>query len=72
MAIAPAVGASRPEMTRSSVVLPAPLAPMTATASPAFHAHRDAEQRLEAAVARVDVVELQHAALPHAAASAPR
>src|SRR5262245_1504114 len=31
----PAVGANSPEMTRSRVVLPAPLAPITATASPA-------------------------------------
>ena len=36
MVILPPVGASRPEMTRSSVVLPAPLAPITATASPAL------------------------------------
>ena len=36
MVMRPAVGASRPEMTRSSVVLPAPLAPITATASPAL------------------------------------
>ena len=35
MVMVPAVGASRPEMTRSSVVLPAPLEPITATASPA-------------------------------------
>ena len=34
MAMAPAVGRIRPEMTRISVVLPAPLGPMTATASP--------------------------------------
>ena len=34
--IAPAVAGSRPEMTRSSVVLPAPFEPITATASPAF------------------------------------
>jgi hypothetical protein len=32
--ISPAVAGSRPEITRRSVVLPAPLAPMTATASP--------------------------------------
>ena len=32
----PAVAGSSPEMTRSSVVLPAPFAPITATASPAF------------------------------------
>ena len=65
----PAVGASRPEMTRSSVVLPAPLAPITATASPALTLHGHAEQRLEAAVARIDALELQHQARP---ASAPR
>ncbi len=34
MTIAPDVGRIRPEMTRISVVLPAPLGPMTATASP--------------------------------------
>ena len=34
MAIEPAVGRIRPEMTRMSVVLPAPLGPMTLTASP--------------------------------------
>ncbi len=33
--ISPAAAGSRPEMTRNSVVLPAPLAPITATASPA-------------------------------------
>src|ERR1051325_4804035 len=36
MVIVPAVAGSRPEMTRKSVVLPAPFAPITATASPAF------------------------------------
>ena len=35
MTIEPAVGRIRPEMTRISVVLPAPFGPMTPTASPA-------------------------------------
>jgi hypothetical protein len=35
MLSAPAVGSSSREITRSSVVLPAPLGPITATASPA-------------------------------------
>ena len=34
MAMLPAVGRMRPEMTRIKVVLPAPLGPITATASP--------------------------------------
>ena len=34
-ATVPELGFSMPEMTRSSVVLPAPLGPITATASPA-------------------------------------
>jgi hypothetical protein len=34
--ISPPVTGRSPEITRSSVVLPAPLAPITATASPAF------------------------------------
>ena len=36
MVIVPAATGSIPEMTRISVVLPAPLAPITATASPAL------------------------------------
>ena len=36
MVISPEDAGSRPERTRSSVVFPAPLAPMTATASPAL------------------------------------
>ncbi len=32
----PRIGRIRPEMTRISVVLPAPFGPITATASPAF------------------------------------
>jgi len=34
MTMEPAVGRIRPEMTRINVVLPAPLGPMTPTASP--------------------------------------
>ena len=36
MAMAPLRGRISPEITRISVVLPAPLGPMTPTASPAF------------------------------------
>ena len=36
MLMAPLVAGSMPEMTRSNVVLPAPFAPITATASPAL------------------------------------
>ena len=36
MSMLPAVGRIRPEITRIRVVLPAPLGPITATASPAF------------------------------------
>ena len=36
IAIAPLVGRIRPEITRISVVLPAPLGPITPTASPAL------------------------------------
>ena len=39
-----------PAMERRSVVLPAPLAPMIATVSPALERDVDAEQRLEVAV----------------------
>jgi hypothetical protein len=50
----PLVGRIRPEITRISVVLPAPLGPITPTASPALTSRSDAEQRLEAAVAGID------------------
>ena len=36
MCMLPRIGRIRPEITRISVVLPAPLGPITATASPAF------------------------------------
>jgi hypothetical protein len=41
------VGRIRPEITRIKVVLPAPLGPITPTASPALTSKADAEQRLE-------------------------
>jgi hypothetical protein len=49
MAIVPRVGRISPEITRISVVLPAPLGPITPTASPGLDVEADAEQRLEAA-----------------------
>ena len=42
--------AARPVIERSSVDLPAPLAPMIATVSPGSSREVDAEQRLELAV----------------------
>ena len=52
----------------SKVDLPAPLAPMMATASPAVDGEVDAEHGLEVAVAHVDVRELEHP-VAHVAAS---
>ena len=57
-------------MTRSSVVLPAPLGPMTATASPALTSRADVEERLEAAVAGADT-RLNCAAGLHSARRCP-
>ncbi len=42
------------------MVLPAPLGPITPTASPALISKTDAEQRLEGAVACIDRPELEH------------
>ena len=57
-------------MTRISVVLPAPLGPITATASPAADLERDAEQGLKAAVAGIDRGEFQHRSASSGAAAA--
>ena len=56
----PARGAISPEMARSRVVLPAPLGPTTATASPALTREADVPERREGAVAGGDAVQLEH------------
>ena len=56
-AIVPRVGRIRPEITRISVVLPAPFGPITRDGLAGVDLQRHAEQRLEAAVAGVDVGE---------------
>ena len=48
-----------PEIIFRVVVLPAPLAPMRATISPAVDAQRDPLERLDLAVEDVDVFELK-------------
>ncbi len=59
-----------PEIARSVVVLPAPFAPRIATKSPSSTRQRDAVQRLDLAVARLDVAQLkQRQAAPAAASS---
>ena len=62
--IAPRIGRIRPEITRIKVVLPAPLGPITATASPRADLERDAEQRLKAAIAGIDRSEFEHRGEP--------
>ena len=57
--ISPERTGNRPAIVFSSVDLPAPLAPMTAAVSAAPTVDRDVEQRLEVAVAGVDVVDLE-------------
>ena len=49
--MSPAAGFARPEIARSVVDLPAPLAPSSVTTSPFLDAERDAAQRLDLAVA---------------------
>ena len=56
----PALGATRPEATRASVVLPTPLGPMSGHRLGRGDRERDAEQGAELVVAGVDVVELEH------------
>ena len=48
-----------PEIARSVVVLPAPFAPSSATTSPSSTRERDAVQRLDRPVARLDVAQLK-------------
>ena len=58
--IAPARSGSRPEMTRISVVLPAPFGPITPTASPCGTSSDTSNRALERAVAGGDGGERQH------------
>ena len=53
-----------PDSERSSVVLPAPLAPTSATSSPVSHAQRDLGQRRDAAVAAGQAGDLKHGPPP--------
>ena len=65
--MAPAAGAPTPAMALSSVDLPAPLVPSSATTSPSSTLEVDAEQHLHAVVGDVDVAdeeELDLALLP--------
>ena len=63
-----------PEMVRSVVVLPAPLAPTMRDQLPLAHLQGDAFYRLDGAVEDADVVQRQHGQAPATAAgsSAPR
>ena len=72
MVMAPAVGASRPEMTRSSVVLPAPLAPITPTASPASTRIDTPNSAWKPAYPASMPFSSSTLPPPHATASAPR
>ena len=58
-ATSPASGATKPQMTLNSVVLPAPLGPMTPTTSPGATVERDVVERGEAAEADGDRVDAQ-------------
>ena len=55
----PADGRSRPEIARSSVLLPAPLLPTSATMSPSAHREIDAAQHADMAVADFQAAHLQ-------------
>ena len=57
--IVPRLGRLMPWIERSVVDLPAPFAPIRVTISPSFTVERDALERLDRAVERVDVVELE-------------
>ena len=59
MRISPSRGRSSPLIVRSVVVLPAPLAPISATISPGVDRERDALQRMHVPVVGVDVADLQ-------------
>ena len=62
---APRAPGTRPEIVRSSVVLPAPLAPISVTISPASARSDDALQRVDRAVVDVEVLDLeQHVTRP--------
>ena len=58
--IEPATGRSMPDTVFCVVVLPAPFAPSSATISPSFDVEADALQRPDAAVADLDVVDVEH------------
>ncbi len=62
--IAPRHGRITPEMVRSSVDLPAPFEPSTATISPAPHGEIDAAQDFRAAVAGVQAVHREQGLRP--------
>ena len=57
--ISPAVGLTVPVITLNSVVLPAPLGPMTARTSPSSTRHGDLVERDQGAVASRHAVELE-------------
>ena len=65
----PASGAMNPQMTLNSVVLPAPLGPMTPTTSPAATVERDVLERGEAAEAHRHAV---HTEIRHLRCANPR
>ena len=67
--IVPAVGRISPEMVFSSVVLPAPLAPISVTIWPCSIVERDVVQHLDLAVAGAQALDRQHA---HSCTSSPR
>ena len=67
--IAPSVR-TMPQMARSVVVLPAPLAPSSVVMPPGSSAKLDAVQRLRLAVVRLETLDLEQRAI--AQASVPR
>jgi hypothetical protein len=58
--ISPSVASISFEITRKSVVLPAPFGPITATASPERTSSETSNSRLKRAVAGGDVLKRQH------------
>ena len=57
--IVPAESGRRPEIVLRVVVLPAPLAPMRATISPAVHGQCDVGERRDLAVVHLHAVEVK-------------
>jgi len=57
--ISPAAGFAKPEIARSVVDLPAPLAPSSVTNLPLIDAERNAAQRFDLAIQHDQIVDLQ-------------